>query len=131
MAVVIDTDVASFFFKEDTRSALYEPHLAGQFLFLSFMTLAELRRWALKYNWGAQKKTRFEKYLRRYSIKHSTPELCLLWAEVMDAGRLAGKTIAVPDAWIAATALYFDVPLITHNADDFRHVAGLNVIGER
>lgn len=131
MAVVIDTDVASFFFKEDTRSVLYEPHIEGQFLFLSFMTLAELRRWTLKYNWGVQKKIRFEKYLRRYSIKHSTPELCLLWAEITDAARLAGKTIAVPDAWIAATAVYFDVPLVTHNGEDFKYVSGLTVISEQ
>jgi predicted nucleic acid-binding protein len=44
MAVVVDTDVISFLYKGDTRGALYKPHLDGQFMFISFMTLAELRR---------------------------------------------------------------------------------------
>ena len=44
---VVDTDVVSFFFKGDTRAALYRPHLVGQFLLISFMTVAELDRWSL------------------------------------------------------------------------------------
>ncbi len=36
--------------------------------------------------------------------------------------------IKLPDAIIAATALYFNLPLITRNADDFKNVPGLIVI---
>lgn len=131
MAVVVDTDVVSYFFKNDSRRALYEPHLRGQFMFVSFMTLAELQNWALRSNWGKRKEADFAKYLRRYSIQHSTPELCRLWAQITDDGRRQGKVIAVADAWIAATALYFGVPLVTHNGDDFRYVNGLNIISEQ
>jgi predicted nucleic acid-binding protein len=35
------------------------------------------------------------------------------------------------DAWIAATALAFAVPLVTHNPDDFKNVPGLTVITEK
>lgn len=130
MAVVVDTDVISFHFKGDTRGELYKPHLNGEFMIISFMTLAELRQWSLKSNWGARKKADFDNYLRRYSVYHSTPELCQLWADVTDYGRRIGKSIAVPDAWIAATALFYDVPLITHNASDFSAVQGLQIITE-
>jgi predicted nucleic acid-binding protein len=34
------------------------------------------------------------------------------------------------DAWIAATALLHDLPLITHNRWDFEDIRGLNVISE-
>jgi predicted nucleic acid-binding protein len=34
------------------------------------------------------------------------------------------------DAWIAATALYLNAPLVTHNAAHFRDVPGLHVITE-
>jgi tRNA(fMet)-specific endonuclease VapC len=47
MAIVVDTDVLSYLFKGDTRGDLYRPHLDGQVLLISFMTLAELDRWAL------------------------------------------------------------------------------------
>jgi predicted nucleic acid-binding protein len=45
--VVVDTDVMSYVFKHDTRAAFYEPHLAGKELIISFVTFAELQRWAI------------------------------------------------------------------------------------
>lgn len=45
--VVVDTDVVSYLFKSDTRAQLYRPLLMGKLPLISFMTLAELDRWAL------------------------------------------------------------------------------------
>jgi hypothetical protein len=50
--VVVDTDVVSFIFKNHPIGALYEADLAGCTLLISFMTLAELDRWAIQSNWG-------------------------------------------------------------------------------
>lgn len=47
--VVLDTDVVSFLFKEDTRARLYLRYLRGQDRFISFMTLAELDYWAARH----------------------------------------------------------------------------------
>lgn len=47
-AVLIDTDVLSFLFKGDTRAEKYRAHLTNRLLVVSFMTLAELERWALQ-----------------------------------------------------------------------------------
>ena len=131
MAIIVDTDVASFIFKKDTRAALYEPHLNNQFMILSFMTLAELHLWSLASNWGARRNADFEKYMRRYSIDYARPESCQIWAEIKDNGRRTGANIDTADAWVAATALYFNVPLITHNAEDFQGVRNLNIITEK
>ena len=130
MAAVVDTDVFSFIFKNDTRKAIYERHLKDQFLFLSFMTVAELHRWGLASGLGDRKKLQLEMRLRRYDIQHSTPDLCELWAEITDEAKRNGKPIAVGDAWIAATAIFLDVPLITNNASDFHGVSGLTIITE-
>jgi len=51
-AIVVDTDVISYIFKGDTRSASYYPHLSDKLALISFMTRAELRQWALLRNWG-------------------------------------------------------------------------------
>ena len=48
MPVVVDTDVLSFLYKKDTRARLYEPHLNDPSFIVSFMSLAELRRWTLE-----------------------------------------------------------------------------------
>ena len=36
--------------------------------------------------------------------------------------------MGLADALIAATALEYDLPLVTRNIDDFKHIAGLRVI---
>jgi predicted nucleic acid-binding protein len=38
------------------------------------------------------------------------------------------KKTSLADAVIAATALAHDLPLVTRNVDDFKHVAGLKLI---
>ena len=41
-----------------------------------------------------------------------------------------GRPMPSNDAWIAATALRYDTPLVTHNVKDFEHLQnmGLNLI---
>jgi len=41
-----------------------------------------------------------------------------------------GTPIGVADAWIAATALEHDIPLITNNAGHYAGVEGLTVVAE-
>jgi tRNA(fMet)-specific endonuclease VapC len=131
MALVVDTDVASFLFKKDTRAALYAPHLAGHMLTISFQTLAELEFWALSAGWGARRKQQLEHYLRRYIVQDSSPVLCRRWAEVQDDARRRGRPVATADAWVAATALFLDVPLVTNNESHFSAIPGLTVISEK
>lgn len=49
---VIDTDIISYLFRRDTRAEIYRPYLAGADVAVSFMTVAELNRWALQRGWG-------------------------------------------------------------------------------
>lgn len=51
-AAIVDTDVVSMLFKGDTRAIAYRAHVTGRLLGISFMTLAELERWALERRWG-------------------------------------------------------------------------------
>ena len=130
MAVVVDTDVISFLYKRDTRARLYEPHLNDPPFIASFMSLAELRRWTLERNWGEGRRQELEGYLTRYLILHSDDLMCDRWAYAMNSARLQGRPIGPADAWIAATALLLDAPLITHNGAHYRGVEGLRVISE-
>ena len=56
--------------------------------------------------------------------------LCRKWAEVVEQVRRNGFKIEPADAWIAATALQFGVPLVTHNRKDYAAVNGLRLISE-
>ena len=130
MARVIDTDIFSFFLKKDTRAELYRQHTDGHLLFLSFMTIAELERWAMLHNWGQNRISLLEKTFRRYVIQHSNRDICKIWAEIMTDSRLNGLNISISDAWIASTAISLQIPLITHNEKDFQKIKGLTVISE-
>jgi predicted nucleic acid-binding protein len=131
MALVVDTDVASFLFKKDTRATLYVPHLSGHMLTISFQTLAELELWALSAGWGVRRKQQLEQYLRRYIVQDSSPALGRRWAEVVDGARRRGRPVAAADAWVAATALLLNVPLVTNNESHFSSIPGLTVISEK
>jgi tRNA(fMet)-specific endonuclease VapC len=128
--LIVDTDVVSFLLKGDTRAQLYRPHLQGRTLALSFMTVAELYQWAYVRNWGDRKLTRLEEQLHRYVIVPFDNELCKQWASISVQRQRMGRPMSAQDAWIAATALRHDCPLVTHNSDDFSDITGLEVISE-
>lgn len=130
MSILVDTDVFSFIIKQDSRAALYRPHLLGRPKLISFMTLAELRRWALTRNWGTARRRELEMMLEDFGIIYADDELCTVWAQVMSDAHHTGRPIATADAWIAATALLFGIPLATHNRSHFTVVKGLEVVSE-
>ena len=125
---IVDTDVVSFLFKRDSRAEAYEQHLTGRLLGISFMTLAELERWSLERNWGIVRMQQFAVFLRKFAVLPANRELCRKWAEIAAARSRCGHPIQTADAWIAATALLYNVPLITHNRSDFDRIDGLEVI---
>jgi predicted nucleic acid-binding protein len=126
---VIDTDVWSYLYKQRDEAKLYEPHLFGNILVVSFQTRAELLRGAISAGWGARRRQHLESRLQRYVVEHSSDALCLRWAEALDSARRNRRLIAPADAWVAATALHLGVPLITHKSH-FIGVGGLTVISE-
>ena len=63
MAVVVDTDVVSYLEKRDSRAEAYKPHLTGTEKFISFMTLAELRRWTMERNWSEARRKNFDEFI--------------------------------------------------------------------
>lgn len=131
-AFVVDTDVASFLFKKDTRSRFYKQYVNdGAVTAISFMTLAELEQWAVLRNWGQQKREELAKFVSdRFIVVDSNDALCRMWAEVRGQAQRAGRQIDVADAWIAATAILYGAEMVTHNANHFDFLPGLQIITE-
>lgn len=94
------------------------------------MTVAELDRWALERDWGEARRARMERHLSNFVIRPFDRSLCQRWAEATDGARRKGRPIGVADAWIAATALQHDVPLVTNNDAHYVGVEGLTVVSE-
>ena len=129
-AVVVDTDVVSFLFKGHPFGELYREHLAAELLAISFMTLAELDLWVLERNWGPQRCAKLDEYLKRFVVLPYHRGLCRTWALATQSARRNGRPLQCGDGWIAAAALFYRIPLITHNRRHYAGVDGLTVISE-
>jgi predicted nucleic acid-binding protein len=114
-AVVVDTDVVSFIFKNHPIGRLYEEDLAGCTLLVSFMTVAELDRGPFNPGGGRRAANGCD------CISNDSC-CCPTAAYSVRFGR-----IECADAWIAATARRHDVPLVTHNRDHYLGVPDLKL----
>lgn len=124
----MDTDVVSYVFKHDTRGRDFAPLLLGRSVAVSFMTVAELRLWARSRDWGPVRRDELETFLDRYAVLPWSDEASTLWAEVTDVARRAGRRIQTADAWIAATAIQYGLPLVTHNPKDYAGIERLRLL---
>jgi predicted nucleic acid-binding protein len=79
---------------------------------------------------GAADKPHLDAYRKPFTVFHSDESLCLSWAQVMEDSRRKGRPIQTADAWIAATALLHNIPIVTNNRKHFDGVIGLTVISE-
>jgi tRNA(fMet)-specific endonuclease VapC len=80
--IVLDTDVWSYLFKQDTRAESYRPHLEGHVLCVSFQTVAELYQWAEKANWSENRRRQLTTWLRRFVILGYDEETARIWARI-------------------------------------------------
>ncbi len=128
ISVVVDTDVASFVFKDHALAPAYVDILVDKHLSISFMTLAELRAGAAKADWGPRRRELLERYLSVFEVLHTSNELCSAWAGLRAEMEVGGRRIESADAWIAATARSVERPLVTHNRKHFDHIPNLSVM---
>jgi len=130
-AVLLDTDVFSFFLKTaDTRAALYRPHVRGKTIVLSFVTVAELYVWTIRRRWNPNRIGAFEQRLKATVVVPYDLELCRIYGKLRAALLDKGHPVASNDLWIACCAVRHAIPLVTHNSKHFALIRGLKLITE-
>jgi len=130
--VVVDTCVVSYLYNEVPLADAYRGRIAGNDKAISFMTFAELYYGTLKRDWGDTKRNELLEHVARdYTVFPFNRRLCVQWAEVRDQTIRIGRRIKVGDSWIAATAMLYGLPLVTHNRKHFEVLEpALEVISE-
>ncbi len=128
--LLVDTNIVSFEFRGDSRLEPYRKRMENQAQAVAFMTLAEVYKWPLERGFSEERSRQLDKHLKNYVVLPVDERLARIWAEMQVAMRRAGRGISHEDAWIAATALRHDLPLVTHNRKHFEHVPGLTIISE-
>ncbi len=126
--VVVDTDVISFLFENHPLASAYQAILAGRPLAVSLITLAEIEYGMAAKNWGATRRDLMRRFLARFTLLAPDTETARTWARIKSGCEKKGRPITFADAWIAASALRLNVPLVTHNARDYRAVEKLTIL---
>ena len=124
--VVVDTDVVSFVFKTHALAAAYI--LADRALAVSLITLAEIEYGMEAKNWGATRRDLMRRFLARFTVLLPDAETARVWARIKSSCDRKGRPVAFADAWIAAAAVQLNIPLVTHNASDYRSVENLTIL---
>ena len=102
--------------------------LAGRPLAVSLITLAEIEYGMEKKNWGATRRDLMRRFLTRFTPLLPDTETAGTWARIKSGCEKQGRAITFADAWIAAAALQLNVPMVTHNARDYRALEDLTIL---
>jgi tRNA(fMet)-specific endonuclease VapC len=73
-------------------------------------------------------RAKWETFIRPFRFLRYNDETAWRFGEIFRDLRRKGSLLGANDMWIAATALANSQPLVTRNADEFRRVAGLEVL---
>jgi predicted nucleic acid-binding protein len=128
---VLDTDVASLGFKQRLPATLVA-QLAGHEPCITFITLAELTKWAEVRRWGARRRERLLRWLDGFAVLRGTEAVARRWGELSAAAEGRGRPRPIHDTWIASCCLTYELPLATLNIKDFTDFAdheGLVLLG--
>lgn len=131
--VVVDTSVfgADLLKIRAPLAMSYQPFLVGRAVFISFVTVAELRYGALRAGWGGSRLRRLDARIASAEIVWPGPDLTVSYVELRDAcarrGHALSQRVHEADRWVASTALWLGVPLVAHDGV-FREVPSLTLL---
>lgn len=130
--VVIDTDVASVL-QKGRAPEWVNGRLVGARVWLTFVTVGELWKWAEVRSWGQRTRSTLETWLATRPLIPYDQEIAREWARLAARAQQRGRPRSQNDMWIAACCVRHGMPLVTLNKRDFADFAehdGLILLGE-
>ena len=131
--LILDTNICSYEMSDDPVAAAlatrYRDVWRARHSGLSFQSVAELRVGRELQGWDA---ARFEEMMSWFTPVRLSSGIIDAYVYIQTEAALRGRDEAARrskagDVWVAATALWLGVPLVTHNARDFRAAEALGL----
>ncbi|MBB4661570.1 putative nucleic acid-binding protein [Conexibacter arvalis] len=129
----MDTTVFIYLARGQERAQRFLPYVEGRRVVLSFVSVAELWRGAYAQQYGVARRRRLESDIAGTVVVQPTEDLAHEWARLsneargMSPGHALGQKAQAHDAWIAATARLYKLPLLTEDSD-FAGMPGLSLL---
>ncbi len=108
--LLLDTNIVSYIMKNAPQAQLYEKHLLGKKLTISFITVGELWAGAEWANWDNNKKAQPCATIRKFVVIPYNYRIAEHYGAIIAHRKKNGVPIFCADAWIAACARSYDMP---------------------
>lgn len=109
---------------EPTGATAFLDAHPGASLYLPFVVPGELAAGVAQSN-----RSRWDAFLAPFYLLPHTADVSWEFGKASRHLRGTGRLIGANDLWIAATALAYDMPLVTKHVERYRHVPHLEVVG--
>ena len=94
---------------------------------IALCSLAEMHYGAVVNRWSEQKRQRLDEFLSEFTLLQPSAVIAEICGSIRAERKRIGLPIDLADAWIGATALWHDIPLVTHDRD-LEGIPGLQVL---
>ena len=124
---LLDTDICSHHFRGLQSVTEHAANHSNE-LNVSTVTLAELLTWTLRTNAAPKWHRMLLRFLDATQLLSVTPEIAERCGQVRAKMFDEGHIVPIADMLIAATALVYDLTLVTHNVKHFEAIPGLTIV---
>lgn len=124
---LLDTNICVFLFRNKWNIADRLNHVGFEKCFISEITFAELKYGAYKSNRTKENLQLIDSFLQKVNVVPFEVGIDI-FAQTKNSLRLEGFTIEDFDLLIAASALAWNLTLVTDNIKHFRYIPNLEVI---
>ena len=114
---VVDTNVFSYLMEETPLGESYRALLIGCIPCIACVTPEESYYGAAKKKWGEKRRGELEAHIADCVLLPTNLDVARVSGRIRAERDRKGRPISRPDAWIAATALWHRLPLVSHDGD--------------
>jgi len=125
--LIADTNVVSYLFRNGQLGFDYRYLISGQAVGITEVSVEELHYGAALNGWGERRRQHLVSFLAGFILVPTHLGIAEICGYLRAGRRRVWRPIELADAWIAATALWYQIPVVT-NDRDLERIPGLNVL---
>ncbi len=121
--VIFDTNIFIHWFRNDESTLKKILQIGTENMLIPSIVKMELL-------WGCENKHELNvlsKRIAKYPLIHIDKKISVLAVSFIEKFKLS-HSLSIPDAYIGATAIAYDLPLFTYNRKDFKFLPNIHLI---
>jgi tRNA(fMet)-specific endonuclease VapC len=125
--LIADTNVVSYLFENDELGFDYRYLMGGQPTGVTPLSVEEVQYGAAIARWGDSRRRALHAFMHAFILLPTPVPVAEICGNLRAERSRVGRPIELADAWVAATGLWYGVPVVTHDRD-LERIPGLEVL---